>query len=201
MSTAQCLAGRSDRDEYVPMNSANGKRLFELASDTGMPLSIHFEMEDALLPELEQMLGDYPNANVIIAHFGQLRHPEKQTQFSAQFVATLLDDYPNLYFDISTGSPNRTYPCNNDILDTVIWQDDGAGGQNGTLKSEYLELMENYSDRFVAAVDYGSNRSALSNHYTRRVANIEHILRDLSEEAKQNISYKNAWKLITGKEW
>ena len=201
MSTAQCLAGRTDRDEYVPMNSVNGRRLFDLASDTGVPLSIHFEMEDDLLSELEEMLSEYPNARVIVAHLGQVRHPEKQTRYSAQLITDLLDKYSNLYFDISTGGPNRTYPCNNDILDTVIWQDDGTGGQRDTLKPEYLNLLENYSDRFVAATDYGSNRSSIHNHYAGRIENIELVLRDLSDDAKHNISYKNAWKLITGKEW
>lgn len=207
MSSAQCLAGRTDRDVTVPIDSANGHRVFQLSHDSGVPFVIHYEPENALLSSLETMLDTYPNAKVIWAHFGQLRKPLLMTDFGPALVERLLTDHPNLYFDISTGAPNRLYHCSSGsynlvgILDTVIWEDDGLGDQTDTIKPGYLTLFESYSDRFVSAADYGGNRPAFSQFYTARTANLRLIMRDLSDTAKHNISYKNAWYLLTGTPW
>ena len=74
---------------------------------------------------LETMLDAYPKAKVIWAHFGQLRKPALMTHFNATLVEQLLLDHPNLYFELSTGEPNRKYYCSTGnyqepgILDTV----------------------------------------------------------------------------------
>lgn len=207
MSSAQCLDGRTDRDVTVPIDSSNGHRVFQLAEETGVPFVIHYEPEDALIAPLEAMLAAYPNTKVIWAHFGQLRKPSLMTSFSPSLVEQLLINHPNLYFDISTGEPNRLYHCSNGryepvgILDTVIWGEDGLGGQTNTIKPGYLTLFESYSDRFVSAADYGGNRPVFSQYYTDRTANLRLIMRDLSSTAKHNISYKNAWYLLTGTPW
>ena len=207
MSSAQCLSGRTDRDVTVPIYSANGHRVFQLSQDSGVPFVIHYEPENALISSLETMLDTYPNAKVIWAHFGQLRKPSLMSDFGPALVGQLLDNHPNLFFYISTGAPNRLYHCSSGsyeqvgILDTVIWEDDGLGGQTDTIKPGYLTLFESYSDRFVSAADYGGNRPAFLQFYTDRTANLRLIMRDLSDTAKHNISYKNAWYLLTGTPW
>ena len=207
MSSAQCLTGRTDRDVTVPIDSANGHRVFQLSRDTGVPFVIHYEPENTLISSLEVMLDTYPNSKVIWAHFGQLRKPSLMTSYGPALIEQLLIDHPNLYFDISTGAPNRLYHCSSGsyysigILDTVIWEDDGLGGQTDTIKPEYLTLFESYSDRFVSAADYGGDRPPFSQFYTDRTTNLRLIIRDLSSMAKHNISYKNAWYLLTGTPW
>lgn len=130
------------------------------------------------------------------------------TQFGPALLERLLTDHPNLYFDISTGQPNRRYYCSggsydpdNGILDTVIWQDDGLSGQTETVKPEYRDLFERFSDRFVSAADYGGNRPEFSQFYADRTDNLRLIMRDLSDNAKHDISYKNAWLLLTERQW
>jgi hypothetical protein len=153
------------------------------------------------------MLDAYPNARVVWAHFGQLRKPTLMINFSPSLIERLLTEHANLYFDISTGAPNRLYHCSSGsyepvgILDTVIWENDGLGGQTDTVKPAYRDLFERFSDRFVSAADYGGNRPAFSQFYTDRTANLRLIMRDLSDEAKHNISYKNAWYLLAGTSW
>ncbi len=205
MSNQQCRAGRTDRDINIPLNSRNGHRLFSLSQETGVPFVIHFEPEDNLIGVLEEMLGQYPGAKVIIAHFGQVRHPERQKRFGPELVRHLLGSYSNLYYDISTGFPGRRYRCNN-LIDTVIWQDRRAGSQKDSLKPEYKEILTEYSDRFVVGFDFGGGRvrggsNTSPGHLRERIKNIRLILRDLPEDAKHNISYRNAWRLLTGRAW
>lgn len=201
MSSAQCRAGRTDRDVYVPINSANGHRVFKLSAETGVPLSIHNEPEDVPIRALEEMLGRYPEAKIIWTHFGQIRHPGKERLFGPSLVRRLLNTYSNLYFDISTGEPNRRYKCGGEILDTVIWENESMQKQKDTLKPEYRNILEEFSHRFVTGMDYGPLNRQDKQYLQQRIENARLIMRDLSEEAKHNISYRNAWFLLTGRPW
>jgi len=140
-------------------------------------------------------------AKVIVAHFGQLRHPEKQTKFGPELVRRLLRAYPNLHYDISTGFPGRRYACNDHVLDTAIWQEGFLGGQAGSLRPEYKAILAEFRTRFVAATDYGGGRKPLPEFLRERAANLRLILRELPGEAQHDIAYRNAWRLLTGKEW
>ena len=200
MSNAQCKAGKTHRDINIPLDGPGGHRIFKLSSATGVPFSIHLELEDSTIDALENMLRSYPKANVIISHFGQIRHPERQQRFGAKLIEHLLMTYPNLYFDLSTGEPGSIYKCNH-VLDTVIWDDDGQGGQTDRLKPEYKEILQKFSKHFVVGFDYGPTNRQSAEFLTSRIENIRLILRELPDEAKHNIGYKNAWLLLTHKPW
>ncbi len=205
LSDLQCRLGRKDRDINIPINSENGHRLFKLSEETGVAFVIHFELEDELIASLEEMLETYPKAKVVIALFGQIRHRERQRRFGPQLVRHLLSVYPNLYFDLSTGEPGRRYSCTNE-LDTVIWENGILGSQKNTLKPKYKEILIEFSNRFVVGLDYGGGKIRKSQKpptrkLKRRVENIRLIMRDLPPESKHNISYRNAWFLLTGDAW
>lgn len=200
LSSHQCRKGRSDRDSDIPLTSANGQRLFRLSEQTGVPFAIHLEPEDHALADLETMLAKHPKARVIVAHFGQLRFPERERRFTPELVRHLLTTYPNLYYDLSTGSPGRRYECNNNVLDTVLWEDTLLG-QSDRLKPAYKAILAEYSQRFVAGTDYGGARKPLPEFLPERVANLRLILSQLPVEAQHNIGYRNAWLLLTGRAW
>ncbi|MAE44792.1 MAG: hypothetical protein CMF63_07400 [Magnetovibrio sp.] len=199
MSNRQCKKGRTDRDSDIPLNGENGSRVFRLAEATGVPIAIHLEPEDAPLDALQEMLASHPKAPVIVAHFGQIRHPARQKRFGPDLARQLLTINPNLYYDLSTGDPGRQYHCGG-VFDTVIWED-GSFGQTDNLKPEYKAILNEFSDRFVVGTDYGGGRGPLPAFLKKKVANIRLILRDLAGEAKHDIGYRNAWKLLTGKNW
>jgi len=206
MSSSQCNRARTDRDVDIALNSENGHRVFKLAAETGVPFVIHLEPEDAQLAQLHEMLTAYPKAKVMVAHFGQIRHPEAQQNFTPDTMRKLLSSYPNLYYDLATGRPNRKYKCTGtshaDVLegDTVLWQGrDGA--QSDVLRPEWRAILTEFSGRFVFATDYGGGRPALKSFLRDKVDNFNRIVRDLPTEAKHNMAYKNAWKLLTGKAW
>jgi hypothetical protein len=156
MSNAQCKAGKTHRDIDIPLNGDNGHRVFQLSSQTGVPFSIHLEPEDKPLDALEEMLASYPKAKVIVSHFGQIRHPDRETKFGPKLVERLLSTYPGLYYDLSAGNPGRYYRCNDyKVMDTVIWEDSSWGRQKNTLKVEYKDILTKFSNRFVVGFDYG----------------------------------------------
>jgi len=202
MSNAQCRAGKIHRDINIPLNGPFGRRVFKLSSATGVPFSIHLEPEDSPLDALQEMLQTYPKAKVIVSHFGQIRYPEREQHFGPKLIEHILIAYPNLYFDLSTGEPGRVYKCDDHrVLDTVIWKDDCRGSQTDSLKNEYKEILIKFSDRFVAGFDYGPSNRQTADFLKRRIENIRLILRDLPDEAKHNIGYRNAWYLLTHKTW
>mgnify|MGYP003328489684 FL=1 len=199
VSQDECKNQRYDREVDIQLNSQNGHRLFALSSETGIPFLIHNEPEDDRLDVLAEMLAKYPNAKVIQAHFGQIRYPNREKIFSAEYVRNLLTKYPNLYFDISVGEPGRIYECQGQrLLDTVIWES-ATFGQRDRIKPEYLSIFNDFSDRFVSGMDYGGGGPPLTLFWETRVKNIRLILRDLPEKVQHKIAYQNAWRLLTGK--
>lgn len=202
-SNAQCKAGNAvKRDIDIPLNGENGHRVFRLAAETGVPVAIHLEAEDKPLAALEEMLASYPKAMVIISHFGQIRHPDREKQFGPELVARLLNNYPNLYYDLSIGYPGRYYRCEgHKVMDTVIWEAAPLGGQKSTLKPEYKNLLTNFSHRFIVGFDYGPPNRQSQAFLESRINNIRLILRDLPASVKHDISYRNAWFLLTGRSW
>lgn len=197
-SSGECKRGRG-RDVDIYLNSENGHRVFALSEKTNTAFVIHLEHEDKPLADLEEMLTAYPGAKVIIAHFSQIRQPEKETQFTPQRIRRLLSENPNLYYDLSIGGPGRRYACTGKV-DTYIWEK-GMFGQKSNLDPEYKDILNEFSDRFVAGFDYGGGRPPLTKFLPGRVKNIRLITKDLTTEAKHNIGYRNAWKLLTGKDW
>lgn len=200
LSQNECREGRSEREVNIPLDAPNGHRLFALSAETGVPFLIHNEPEDMRLDTLEKMLGAYPKARVIQAHFGQLRYPSIQKRFTPDYVRHLLTTYPNLFFDISVGEPGRVYDCGIKLFDTAIWTT-SASSQSSMLDPAYKAIFVEFSDRFVAGMDYGGGRPRLTDFWWKRVENLRLIMRDLPDEAKHNIAYRNAWKLLTGRDF
>lgn len=200
LSSSECKDKRTERETDIPLTSANGQRLFRLSEQTGLPFLIHLEPEDQALADLETMLARYPKAKVIVAHFGQLRFPERQQRFGPEFVRKLFTTYPNVHYDLSIGEPGRRYPCNRNVLDTVIWEDSLAS-QSDTIKPAYKAVLTEFSDRFVAGTDYGNGRKPLPEFLQDRAENLRRIMKQLPLEAQHNIGYRNAWRLLTGKPW
>jgi len=197
-SNGECKMGRG-RDVDIYLNSENGHRVFSLSEKTGTPFVIHNEPEDQPLADLEEMLTAYPVSKVIVAHFTQIRHPKKETHFNPQLIRHLLSEYPNLYYDLSIGKPGRRYACTGNA-DTYIWEK-SIFGQKSDLDPEYKNILNEFSDRFVTGFDYGGGGPPLAILLPHRAKNIRLITKDLTTQAKHNIGYRNAWRLLTGKEW
>lgn len=190
-SPEQVETRATNRDITIALDSAAGRALFELSEQTGMSFQIHYEIEDPLLPVLEDMLARYPKALVIWCHLGMIRYPDRTKKYSSAYVSSLIERFPSLHFDLAVPRPENVY-IPSGARDSTIYQD-------GKLAENWKTLMEKFPDRFVAASDY---RPPVAQNYPAamdRQRNL--ILASLNEAARHKIAYANAWRLLTGKTW
>ena len=80
--------------------------------------------------------------------------------------------------------------------------DPGKGGDNQPdtkLNAQWLELLEEFPERFVIGTDVNTGRF---DEYSRVVETFRLlVLRRLNRAAAERIAFRNAWRLMSGEEW
>lgn len=190
-SADQIKRGRMDRDEHLPLDSAAGHLLFAFSAESGIPFQIHQEIEDQYLPVLEKMLKQYPDAKVIWCHLSQMRYQARNTVYGANYVRKLIEQYPNLYFDLFVGPPGNPYPLSNEEPGKY-W--DLATGK---LKSEWAKLIAGHPWRFMIALDLNP---FIMQSFSRKVDMQRAVLDSLPASVREIVAYKAAWKLLFNEE-
>jgi predicted TIM-barrel fold metal-dependent hydrolase len=198
------VSSTNERDVHMPADSESFEAVFRLAETSGLPMLVHHEAEDALLPELERMLDRHPRAKVIWCHVGRNRNSATWTILpTPEGVRAMLDRHPNLYFDLNQSPPGARHRGTRQV-DSVLYAgidpDKGKNQQpNATLDPQWRALLEERSGRFVFGSDVNTGRW---DNYERVTENFRRfILRSLSPEAGADIAYRNAWKLMSGRAW
>ncbi len=197
-SPRQYKAGKMDRDVTVPLDDPGVEAVFRLAESTGIALQIHYEVEDALLPPLEALLTRHPKAKVVWCHLGQVRFPDRARRYGPGYVASLLDRFPNLYFDLGLPGPRHVHPISG-VRDQMIYSEGAANRWGGALVDEWKALLEGRPDRFLAATDMDAGRYRGFPNAIQRLRDL--VLGPLTPRAQKMIAFANAWKLITGETW
>jgi predicted TIM-barrel fold metal-dependent hydrolase len=190
-SPRQVKRGDMDRDVHVPIHGSIGQRAFALSEKFGVPLQIHYEIEDELLGPLENMLERYPKAKVIWCHLAQIRYIERASRFTPAYVQTLIRRFPNLYFDTAFGDSRSVYPLSNQ-LHARVWANDGG------LKAEWQDLFVAYPKRFLSALDLGGDRLDRIAEYDQKHRN---FLNRLPIETRHQVAYRSAWSLLFDEEF
>lgn len=196
------VSSTNDRDVHLPVDSESFEAVFRIAEATGLPMLLHHEAEDALLPELERMLVRHPKATVIWCHVGRNRDRDTWTVLpTPEGVRRFLARYPNLYFDLNQAAPGSRHKGTRQV-DSVLYDiNPGKGGNqsDAKLNSAWRALLEEHADRFLFGSDVNTGRW---DKYERVVEQFRwFILRNLSSEAGAKIAYGNAWRLMSGREW
>lgn len=192
-SPEQAAAGLFQRDITVPIDSPAGDMLFALSAETGIAFQIHYEIEDALLPALEAVLGRHPKARPIWCHLGMVRYPQRATRYSPDYVRSLIERFPGLHFDLAVPAPSNVYQPSG-ARDSTLFD------PSGRIQVGWMELLEQYPERFLAATDYRPPVEASMPHYIATVQR-KLILDTLSERSRHLVAYGNAWRLISGETW
>ncbi len=190
-SPRQAKRGDMDRDVNIPIDGPTAHHLFSMSETTGLPFQIHYEIEDELLPPLEKMLAQYPNAKVIWCHFAQIRYIERASRYTPAYVDGLLTRFPNLYFDTAFGDATSVYPLSNQ-RHSRIWSTFGG------IKPEWHDLIVAHPRRFLSALDLGQDRLDKIVEYDRNQRN---FLKQLPIETQHQVAYRNAWLLLFGEEF
>lgn len=191
VSPRQDKRGETWRDVTIPLNSPVGVRLFEYAATSGIPFEIHYEVEDALLPPLEEMLSRYPKAKVIWCHLGQVRYAARAKKYGPDYVRKLIETYPNLYFDLAFGDGNSLYKPSGEYH-ARVWE-----LSTGTVKKEWAALIADHPWRFLAALDLGGDRM---DDLPKDIRVLRKFIGDLPSNVQEIVAYKAAWKLLFNEE-
>lgn len=175
------------RDITLPIDSEAAHLLFAFAEQTGKPFQIHYEVEDALLAPLEKMLQTYPHAKVIWCHLAQVRYSNRANHYTPAYVRSLLERYPNLYFDLAFGDMHSMYKPSHEYHAT-IWDRETRG-----LKQEWAQLIEDYPYHFLIAFDIGGDRH---DDLPEKIKVSRDILKSLSPQTQEIVAYKAFWKVL-----
>lgn len=186
ISPRQWKRGQTYRDVSIQLNGEHGHRLFAYAEKTGIPFQIHYEIEDGLLPALEEMLTAYPKAKVIWCHLAQIRYSERSRRYGPAYLRGLLEKHPNLYIDTAFGGPDSIYPGSGEAH-ARVWR------QDGTVSPEWVALISDHPWRFLAALDIGGDRM---NEVREKEGTLRRFLGALPEQVCRIVAYKAAWKLL-----
>lgn len=190
------VSSTNNRDVHTPVDSEGMQAVFKISSETGIPFLIHHEAEDNLLPELERMLVKYPKATVIWCHAGRNRNPNTWRKFkSTAIIKEYLNKYPNLYFDLVASRPGSKYDPTG-YTDAIMYE---FVSLKTILAPEWKTLFEEFPDRFLIGADINTGRFSKYNEKmnTFRTA----VLNNLRKDVAEKIAFRNAWKLMTHKEW
>jgi len=185
-SPRQVKRNESYRDITIPIDSEPAHLLFAFAEQSRKPFQIHYEVEDTLLAPLEKMLQTYPHAPVIWCHLAQIRYSDKAKKYTPSYVRSLLERYPNLYFDLAFGDMNSLYKPSREYHAT-IWDRKNRG-----LKEEWAKLIEDYPYHFLIAFDIGGDRH---DDLPEKIKVAREILKNLSPKTQEIVAYKAFWKL------
>ena len=189
-SPRQVKRGELHRDVQVPIDGPAGQRLFGISAKYGTAFQIHYEVEDGLLPPLEAMLERHPQAKVIWCHIAQVRYSQRALRYNAAYVEGLIKRFPNLYFDTAFGDSRSVYPLSNE-RHARVWAGDG------TVNTEWLDLIVAHPQRFMSALDLGGDRIDRIVEYDR---NHRDFLKRLPEETRHQVAYRSAWSLLFGEQ-
>ena len=185
-SPRQIQRGETYRDVQVPIDGPLMERVFRFAEKTGLPFQIHYEIEDELLPPLEQMLTKFPKAKVIWCHLAQIRFQQRSTKYGAQMVNEWLDRFPNLYFDTAFGNSASVYQPSGE-RHARYWSN----------PKDWAELIAARPYRFLAALDIGGDRM---NRVEEWAGNLRQFLGTLPLKTQEVVAYKAAWRLLFNEE-
>jgi predicted TIM-barrel fold metal-dependent hydrolase len=173
----------------IAADAPGAMALYAEAAARGVPVTIHFETRDKSAPgvdvasrieELRVALGANPNTVFIWAHLGDT---------GPATVRALIEEFPNLYADISTRNPYfvRGWPASLQSLG------DGPLGL-GSLKTEWKSLFEDHSARFLFGLDLAS--SVRWDQLPEVMVFYRSMLGELPQAAAEKIGCANAHTLL-----
>lgn len=185
-------------ERHVNASSPNVIRLLDEIAKNPIPVMFHWEVYhwDRDWPNISSMLERYPTIKFIWPHCGF---------GTVDQIDYVMSRYPNVYPTLSKRELIRT---------KTLWishTGDDIGGYNivhepflnkvdgaliditGTIKSEWIELLTKYQDRFMFATD--AHKRLRWESYTKIVAIWRDILGQLDYDLALKLGYTNAARI------
>ena len=154
-------------------------RVYHLAAEYDLPVMLHSnitskrERNPLYLQEIEEPLRNHPHVRFIWAHAGtsmEIHRHQKKLDFLLSTLQRMLEEYPNLYIDLSW-SVLRPY-----LLD-----------KQGRPDAQWLQLVSSYPARFMLGSDVVGRFDSLGEY----MRGFEPFLDALPEEVARRVAHDN----------
>ncbi|MFC1807101.1 amidohydrolase family protein [Candidatus Omnitrophota bacterium] len=200
MTAEHFSMGEGHHYESAPPDHLLFLRLADLAAKYDIPIDIHMEAipeemgmparfkspnPSVLTPNIagfERLLAHNRNARIIWVHLGW----DNTGRRTVGLTRKLMQSHPNLYMSIRIASGMQKRPA---AMKLTFPLDD-----QGNLKEEWLDLFNEFPDRFVI----GSDEIVLRSNKHPSAGSVEstvHMLEQLPDELRRKIGHENARRL------
>lgn len=161
-------------------------QIYHLAAEFDLPVMLHSnitskrEKMPLYLAELEEPLRNHPHTRFIWAHAGtsmELHRHQEKLEFLLPSVGRLLEDYPNLYIDLSWT-----------MLEPYLLDEDGKPAE------EWVELVKRHPTRFMLGSDVVGRFDSLG----EGMRAFEPFLDALPEEVAHRVARENFLAVLPG---
>jgi hypothetical protein len=155
-----------------PADSPLMRRLWAFSATYRVPVHVHAEADGPTVAEMERLLESNRQGTWLWAHTGFFIEPPA--------LRRLFQQHPNLLCELS-------------------WRDERYGprripiSEDGQLRPEWKELLEEFPDRFVVGTDVGD--SSLDG-YSFMIAYWRGILKQLSADSAEKLAHQNAERIL-----
>lgn len=160
----------------IPLNDSSLEPFYTLLEEKRIPILWHVNTVK-YFEEFKAVLEAHPRLKIICGHYCLASKSRSRLRF-------MLEHYPNLYFDISFGSPHVLQQG----IDTL---------REG--RDEFREIFMNYPERFLFGTDYVLTREktleGIVENFQQNRAILEEIL-NLSDDILRKIYEENWFEFI-----
>ncbi len=175
---------------HYPADDPLMLELYDLAAQYSVPVNVHVDFEYS--DELERALEHNRKATIIWAHCGATGTAAGIVHAAPPLIRRMMDKHPNLFADLSLSNPYT-------LGESAPTQEELFTNPDGSIKQEWKDLFEDYSDRFM----WGLDMVISSEGYYERVEltvkatnYYRSLLGQLSPEAAENIAYKTIERIL-----
>ena len=164
-------------------------KLYDLAAQYSVPVNVHVDFEYS--DELERALEHNRKATIIWAHCGATGTPSGIVHADPPLIRRMMDKHLNLFADLSLSNPYT-------LGASAPTQEELFTNPDGSIKQEWKQLFEDYSDRLM----WGLDMAISSERYERVELTVKvtdyyrSLLYQLSPEAAENIAYKTIQRIL-----
>jgi len=149
----------------------------DIAAKYNVPIDIHMEHPDVMLPGFERLLDHNRNTTIIWSHTGWITGEYSPTPEQWR---ELLEKHPNLYGSIKC----RPYTAG-DLVPLVQ--------EDKTINDKWLQLFEDYPDRFMIGSDIKPGQRAGEFDF---LFPYRQLLKDLPQDVRVKIAQGNAKRIF-----
>jgi len=165
-------------------------KLYDLAAQYSVPVNVHVDFKYS--DELERALEHNRKATIIWAHCGATGTAAGIVHAAPPLIRRMMDKHPNLFADLSLSNPYT-------LGERAPTQEELFTNPDGSIKQEWKDLFEDYSDRFMWGLDMVISSEGYYEKVELTVKATNYyrsLLGQLSPEAAENIAYKTIERIL-----